>query len=62
MLKDYLKAGYPAIVVLTQEPSRAEQILPVEGWDWFVYDCIRGIRPAKQSTPSGRNQRPGYGH
>jgi AAA+ superfamily predicted ATPase len=51
MLQDYLKAGYPAIAVLTQEPARAEQILPVEGWDWFVYDCIRGIRPAKQLTP-----------
>jgi AAA+ superfamily predicted ATPase len=51
MLKDYLRAGYPAIAVLSQEPARCEQVLPVEGWDWFVYDCIRGIRPAKQSTP-----------
>ena len=51
MLKDYLKAGYPAIVILTQEPARVEQILPVEGWDFYSWDCIRGIRPARQSIP-----------
>ncbi len=51
MLQDYLKAGYPAIVILTQEPARAEQILPIEGWNFYCWDCIRGIRPAKQATP-----------
>ena len=27
MIHDYLKAGYPALCVLTQEPHRAEQML-----------------------------------
>jgi hypothetical protein len=32
MIQDYLKAGYPALCVLTQEPHRAEQLLVSEGW------------------------------
>ena len=45
-LKNYLKAGYPAICVLTQETHRAEQLLPCEDWQFFVWDCIQGIRKA----------------
>jgi len=44
MLNDYLKAGYPALYVLTYEPNRAEQILPCEGWRFVVWDCIQGIK------------------
>ena len=44
MIKEYLKAGYPALCLLTQEPQRAEQMLPSEGWRFFAWDCIRGIR------------------
>ncbi|HPC67676.1 MAG TPA: AAA family ATPase [Syntrophorhabdaceae bacterium] len=44
MLKDYLKAGYPALCILTQEPHRAEHVLPCEGWRFLIWDCIRGIR------------------
>ena len=44
MIKEYLKAGYPALCLLTQEPQRAEQMLPCEGWRFFAWDCIRGIR------------------
>jgi hypothetical protein len=43
MIKDYLKAGYPALSVLTYEPYRAEQLLPCEGWRFFAWDCIQGI-------------------
>ena len=32
MIKDYLKAGYPALCVLTQEPHRAEQAIICDGW------------------------------
>ncbi len=45
-LKDYLKAGYPAICVLTQEAHRAEQHLMCDDWNFYVWDCIQGIRPA----------------
>ena len=44
MIKDYLKAGYPAISVLTYEPYRAEQLLPCDGWRFFAWDCIQGIK------------------
>ncbi|MDA3789160.1 MAG: AAA family ATPase [Desulfobacula sp.] len=45
-LKNYLKAGYPALCVLTQESHRAEQLLICDDWEFFVWDCIQGIRPA----------------
>jgi len=44
MIKEYLKAGYPALCLLTQEPQRAEQKLPCDGWRFFAWDCIQGIR------------------
>lgn len=47
MLQDYLKAGFPALCVLTHEASRAEAVLPFEGaWRFFAWDCTRGIRLA----------------
>ncbi|MBF0397347.1 MAG: AAA family ATPase [Desulfobacterales bacterium] len=47
MIHDYLKAGYPALCVLTQEPYRAEQILLCEGWKFFSWNCIEGIKDLK---------------
>jgi hypothetical protein len=46
MIQDYLKAGYPAILLLTQEPHRAENVLPCEGWSFWAWDCLRGFRQA----------------
>jgi len=46
MIQDYLKAGYPAFVVLTQEPLRAEINLVSEGWQFTVWDCLTGIKEA----------------
>jgi len=47
MLIDYLKAGFPAISILTHEPARAEKVIPFEGhWRFFAWDCMRGIRQA----------------
>jgi len=43
-LKNYLKAGYPALCVLTQESHRAEQLLVCDDWEFFVWDCNQGIR------------------
>ncbi len=45
-LKNYLKAGYPALCVLTQESHRAEQMLTCDDWEFFVWDCNQGIRKA----------------
>ncbi|MBF0121526.1 MAG: AAA family ATPase, partial [Desulfobacterales bacterium] len=47
MIHDYLKAGYPALCVLTQEPNRAEQILHCEGWKFFSWNCLEGIKDLK---------------
>ena len=49
MLEDFLKAGYPAICLLTQEPHRAESVLPCKGWQFFAWDCLRGIKSAGKS-------------
>lgn len=46
MIQDYLKAGYPAILLLTQEPHRAENALPCQGWTFLSWDCLRGFRQA----------------
>jgi len=52
MIQDYLKAGYPALCLLTQEPHRAEQLLPSkEGWNFFSWDCLRGIRDLQSGKP-----------
>lgn len=50
MLEEYLKAGFPAILLLTTEPARAEKIIPFEGhWRFFAWDCQRGLRLAGSS-------------
>lgn len=46
MIQHYLKAGYPTILMLTQEPHRAEVILPFEGFSFLAWDCLRGFRQA----------------
>lgn len=46
MIKDYLRAGYPSLCVLTQEPHRAEQLLIRDDWQFVAWDCIQGIRKA----------------
>ena len=46
MIQDYLKAGYPALCVLTQEPHRAAQLIVSEGWSFYHWDCLQGIREA----------------
>ena len=51
MIHDYLKAGFPALCVLTQEPHRAEEALPCEGWTFVIWDCLRGIREATTQKP-----------
>ena len=43
MIRDYLKAGYPALLVLTQEPHRAESVLVTEGWQFFA-KCFVNLR------------------
>lgn len=42
-LTSYLKAGYPALHVETQEPLRASANLKADGWESSSWDCLRGI-------------------
>jgi len=39
----YLKAGYPALYVVTQEPDRATKSITAEGWSAYSWDCLRGV-------------------
>ena len=42
-ITDYVKAGYPALAVNTQEPYRAIHAIHAEGWKVFTWDCLQGI-------------------
>jgi hypothetical protein len=44
MIQDYLKAGYPALYIITQDIYRAQRKLPEElsGWRVLFWDCCIG--------------------
>jgi AAA+ superfamily predicted ATPase len=42
-ITDYVKAGYPALAVNTQEPYRAIHAIHADGWKVFTWDCLQGI-------------------
>ncbi len=42
-ISSYLKAGYPALYIVTLEPDRAIGSIRPEGWRTFSWDCQRGI-------------------
>lgn len=42
-ITDYLKAGYPAIYIVTQEPERAARSISAKDWKTYSWDCLRGI-------------------
>jgi len=46
---DYLKAGYPTLYIITQEPDRAINTIRPEKWQSFSWDCLRGIINLKAS-------------
>ena len=42
---DYVNAGFPAIMLITAEFDRAEQVIVSSGrWKCFSWDCLQGIR------------------
>lgn len=42
-ITNYLKAGYPAIHVVTQEPVRASRSIKADNWQSCSWDCLRGV-------------------
>ena len=42
-ITNYVKAGYPGIVVNTQEPYRAIKSIKAEGWETYAWDCLQGV-------------------
>jgi hypothetical protein len=50
LIDKYLRAGFPAIQIVTNEIHRAEEYLAStnDGWNMIAYDCIRGLRDLKQ--------------
>lgn len=51
MILDYLKAGYPALCIVTAEPHRAEGIIKCPGWNFFSWECLGGIRETANLKP-----------
>lgn len=50
MLEEYLKAGFPAILLLTSEPARAEKVIPFEGQHWRFFAWDYRERPWQMSS------------
>ena len=48
-LTKYLKAGYPALYIVTHEPERATASIETGDFEKLCWDCLRGI-----TEPSGR--------
>jgi len=42
-ITNYLKAGYPAIYIVTQEAERATRTINAKDWTSYSWDCLRGI-------------------
>ena len=42
-ITNFLKAGYPALSVITIEPERATMAIQADGWSIFSWDCLRGV-------------------
>ena len=42
-ISNYLKAGYPAIHIVTLEPLRAISSIKTDKWQAYSWDCLRGI-------------------
>ena len=38
-ITSYLKAGYPTLYIVTQEPERAIASIRPEGWQTLCWDC-----------------------
>lgn len=53
MLHDHLRAGYPALALLTQEPTRAMRVIETttpETWRVLAWDCLAGMKDARAQT------------
>ena len=46
LIHDYPKATYLALCMLIKEPHRAEQLLIIDGWNYYYCDILQGIRKA----------------
>jgi len=42
-ITNYLKAGYPAIYIVTREPERAMRTINAKDWKSYSWDCLRGV-------------------
>ena len=42
-IQSYLKAGYPALSIITQEAERATRSITAPGWAKYSWDCLRGV-------------------
>ena len=51
MITDYLKAGFPAILLQTQEPHRADELMRrIPEWQICRWDCVSGVHGMAPSS------------
>lgn len=51
MIADYLKAGFPAILLQTQEPHRADELMrKIPEWQICRWDCVSGVHGMAPSS------------
>ena len=51
MITDYLKAGFPAILLQTQEPHRADELMrKIPEWQICRWDCVSGVHGMAPSS------------
>jgi len=48
-ITNYVKAGYPGIIIPTQESDRAIKSICADGWETYSWDCLQGIIQMKTS-------------
>jgi hypothetical protein len=51
MIRSFLKAGYPCLYLVTQEPHRARQTLPLCGLKrYYAWDCVSGLHDCETES------------
>ena len=51
MITDYLKAGFPTILLQTQEPHRADELMrKIPEWQICRWDCVSGVHGMAMSS------------
>lgn len=57
MIYDYMKAGFPALLLQTQEPHRADELLrSIPEWKVCRWDCVCDVHGVAASSSFTLNE------